>query len=165
MNKKPGLLFSVCFFAVVLLAAAFHMEILGKSGVKLPEGINPDSVLYVCPTANRTFDMLSAFMHRSRKFLYIAFGFGVIVLLFSWGWALYQNLVKDKFVKDAYKNSWGLTKFFFWVTVLFTVLMVNPNKLRSVTVRHKGHDSAWVLCENTSENAKAVKANAVKFRN
>ncbi|MBR5904163.1 MAG: hypothetical protein IKZ49_01355, partial [Alphaproteobacteria bacterium] len=89
------------------------------------------------------------------------FAFMVLVLMFSWGWALYQNLLKDKFSADAYKNPWELTKAIFWMAVVVFVLFKTPDYFRQVEVR--GHGANWVLCENTSDGARAVRPNAVTF--
>ena len=83
----------------------------------------------------------------------------VLVLTFSWGWALYQNLLKDKFSADAYKNPWALTKAVFWMAVAFFILFQTPNYFRRVEVR--GHGDNWVLCENTSAGARAVNPRAL----
>lgn len=154
MNKKPGLVLIVSVFAMIILASAFNMDFGGNPPVKLPNGINPDSVLYVCPAADSVWNQFSSVLHFLGKYAYLFFFFVFIVLGFSWGWALYQNLLKDKFSADAYKNPWDLTKVFFWMTIIFVVLYHGPNYFRSVTVR--GHGSDWVLCESTSAGAKAI---------
>ena len=159
MNKKPGLLIAVSIFAIIILSVAFNMNFGGGSPVKLPEGVNPDSVLYVCPIASNTWDHLSESLHFMSKYASFFFSFVGIVLFFSWGWALYQNLLKDKFNEEAYKNSWAITKVMFWLIIAFTVLIVTPNHYRRVDVR--GHGSDWVLCDSTSENAQPVKYKGV----
>ncbi len=161
MNKKPGLLLTVSILAIIVLAAAFDMNFGGDTTVRLRAGVNPNSVLYICPVADNVWDSLAQAMSFGRRYIYIGFCFAGIVLLFSWGWALYQNLVKDKFSADAYKNPWGLTKLFFWAGVICTVLAMTPNYFRTVHVHAHGHDSEWVLCDSTSADARAVNANAV----
>lgn len=161
MNKKPGLFFAVSVLAMIVLATAFDLNFGGNEAVHLRAGINPDSVLYVCPVEDHVWEAFSKVITEARKYIYVAFGFATIVLLFSWGWGLYQNLVKDKFNADAYKNSWGLTKLFFWAAVICIMLAQTPNYFRTVHVRSHNHDSEWVLCESTSTNARAVNAKAV----
>lgn len=161
MNKKPGLLVAVSILALIILATAFDMNFGGDAAVKLREGVNPDSVLYICPVVENAWDSIAQAMSIGRKYIYMGFAFAGIVLMFSWGWALYQNLVKDKFSADAYKNPWGLTKLFFWAAVICVVLALTPNYFRTVHVRYQGHDSEWVLCENTSTGARAVNAKSV----
>ena len=160
MNKNPGLLFTVSLLAIIVLAASFNMNFGGNAPVHLPAGVSPDSVLYVCPTGGAGgFLQFSVALHAVGKYAYLFFAFMVLVLAFSWGWALYQNLLKDKFSADAYKNPWGLTKGVFWMAVVFFVLFMTPNYFRRVEVR--GHGSDWVFCENTSAGARAVKPGAV----
>lgn len=162
MNKKPGLLFSVLLFAFIVLAASFNMNLDNRAAVKLRAGINPADVLYICPADNTTWLNISHSMHALSKYASIFFLFVGIVLFFSWGWALYQNLLKDKFVDDAYKTPWMLTKGFFWILIIFTLLVVTPNHYREVKVR--GQDTPWVLCDSDSAGARAVGYNAVSSR-
>lgn len=162
MNKKPGLLFAVCVLAMIILAASFGMNFGGNPPVQLPHGVNPDSVLYVCPASDSSWTEFAKALHFLGKYAYIMFYFAILVLLFSWGWAFYQNLLKDKFNEDAYKNSWDLTKVVFWAAVIFAVLYMTPNHFRIVDVR--GSNQEWVLCENTSTGAKPVKPRAVTLR-
>ena len=162
MNKKPGLLFIVSLLAIIILAASFHMDFGGNPPIHLPDGVNPDSVLYVCPAkAQGAWADFAAALHGIGRYLYLFFAFVVLVLMFSWGWGLYQNLLKDKFSADAYKNPWELTKVVFWMAVVCFVLFKTPDYFRQVEVR--GHGSDWTLCENTSEGARAVRPSAVSF--
>ena len=162
MNKKPGLVFSVLLFTFVILGAAFNMNLDGRTSVKLRAGIDSANVLYICPIDNTTWTGISSSLHTLSRYASIAFLFFGIVLFFSWGWALYQNLLKDKFVEDAYKMPWALTKGFFWVLIAFTILVVTPNHYRSVQVR--GQDTPWVLCDSNSAWARAVDYRAVSSR-
>lgn len=161
MNKKPGLFFSVCILAMIILASYFGFGLGGEEPVALPHGVNPDNVLYVCPVASNTWDSFAKAMSFGRKFIFIGFTFAFIVLLFGWGWALYQNLVKDKFSADAYKNPWDLTKLFFWAAVICTVLAMTPNYFRTVHIHKNGQTLNYVLCENTSVGARPVNPQAV----
>ena len=162
MNKKPGLFFAVCLLAMIILAVYFNMNFGGNPPVKLPSGVNPDSVLYVCPVADSVWTQVSQSLQMINKYAHLMFFFAVFVLIFSWGWALYQNLLKDKFNADAYKNSWDLTKIVFWMAVIYALLVYTPNHFRQVEVR--GTSAQYVLCENTSTGARAVKSGAVTVR-
>ncbi|MCQ2574789.1 MAG: hypothetical protein MJ156_01635 [Alphaproteobacteria bacterium] len=164
MNKKPGLLFSISILALIVLAASFDVHIGAQHVVRLREGIDPATVLYVCPIESSIWDNLSNALVNGRKYVYMFFFFFSMILLFSWGWALYQNLLKDKFSKDVYKNPWGLTKIFFWGFIIFLLLVHTPNHYRYVKIDIKGHTTEWVLCENTSEGARAISAKAIKVR-
>ena len=154
MNKKPGLFFAISVFTIIIVASAFHLGLGGDAPVKLREGVNPDNVLYVCSAASSTWEQVSQGLHFMAKFAPLFFSFIGIVLLFSWGWALYQNLLKDKFSDDVYKNPWDLTKVFFWIIVVFTVIYMTPNHFRGVEIR--GIDQKMVLCESNSPGARAI---------
>ena len=164
MNKKPGLFLAVSLLAVVILAASFDIHLGGVEPVHLRAGVNPGDVLYVCPVENMTFDSLAKSFSILSKQVTLLFTFALIILAFSWGWALYQNLLKDKFSADAYKNPWSLTKIFFWAMVVVTIIMVTPNYFRKVHVHSRGHTYDYVLCEQNSAGARAVNQRAVTFR-
>lgn len=160
MDKKPGLLFVVSLCAIIILAASFHMDFGGNAPVNLPAGVNPDNVLYVCPTGgDGVFSQFSVALHAIGKYVSLFFFFVIMVLVFSWGWGLYQNLLKDKFSADAYKNPWELTKIVFWGAVVVFVLFKTPDYFRSVQIR--GHGTNWTLCESTSAGARPVSPKAV----
>ena len=164
MNKKPGLVFSVLLFTFVILGAAFNMNLDGRTSVKLRAGIDSANVLYICPIDNTTWTGISSSLHTLSRYASIAFLLFGSVLFFSWGWALYQNLLKDKFSADVYKNPWGLTKIFFWAGVIITVLAMTPNYFRTVNVNINGDETQWFLCENTSDGARPVNPKTVTLR-
>jgi len=161
MNKKPGLFFTICALAMILLAAHFGMGLGGADIVKLRQGIDPNNVLYVCPVDSGNWSSFAESLSFAKKYIFRGFLFVFIILVFNWAWALYQNLVKDKFSADAYKNPWGFTKIFFWAAVICTILSMTPNYFRTVHVHVKGHVTNWVLCENNSANARPVNPKAV----
>lgn len=76
-----------------------------------------------------------------------------------WSWALYQNLLKDKFVRDAYKTPWEFTKLLFWAVVIITMLTMTPNHFR--TVHLDGASGDWILCDNNTPGARVVRADSV----
>ena len=164
MNKKPGLLFAVSMLALIILAVVFDLNFGGNAPVQLRPGVNPDDVLYVCPILEDSWSQFAEALSFGRKYIMMFFAFALIVLSFSWGWALYQNLLKDKFNADVYKNPWELTKIFFWGAVIVTVLSMTPNYFRTVNVNIGGNETKAVLCESTSENARAVNAQTVTLR-
>ena len=160
MNKKPGLLFAVSALAIIILAVSFNMNLGGNPIVSLNPGVDPAKVLYVCEIAKDSiWNQISASLHLMGKYAIFFFSFAFIVLFFSWGWALYQNLLKDKFNEDAYKNPWELTKIVFWIAIIFTALYVTPNHFRNVEIR--GHGDNWVLCDKNSDGARPVNFRAV----
>ena len=115
MNKKPGLLFSVCLLAVIVLAASFGLGFGGNPPLKLHPGVNPDNVLYVCPVGDSVWNQVSTSLGIFNKYASLLFFFAVFVLLFSWGWAFYQNLLKDKFNES--KNEFGFPSINFYKNI------------------------------------------------
>jgi len=161
MNKKPGLIFVVCLLAMIILATAFHMGLGGGTAIKLRQGVDPNNVLYVCPITENGWTSFAESLTFAKRYVIQGFIFVFMILLFSWSWALYQNLVKDKFNENAYKSPWGFTKIFFWAVVAFTILSMTPNYFRTVRVHLNGRVYDMTLCENNSEGAHAVTPKAV----
>ena len=153
MNKKPGLLFSIYALAIVMLAAAFKWNLFNAKSSAL-QSKNVAEYLFVCPMTSSKWDLIANIFSKGEQYISMAVFFVIIVLLFAWGWALYQNLLKDKFNADAYKNPWLITKIAFWATIVCIILMKTPNHFRP---QIHINSTNWVLCENTSENARAVR--------
>ncbi len=167
MNKKPGLLYSVYALAVVILMTVFHLSLPEpeNSVVQSVKNVDITNRLFVCPMSNETWDLISGLLESAKTYIYMGGTFIVIVLLFSWGWALYQNLLKDKFSADVYKTPWLITKITFWIIVICFVLLMTPNYFRTkVPVRSKGQLTDWVLCEQNSEHAQSIKIKKIVWR-
>ena len=163
MDKKKGLLFSVCAFALILLEAIFKVKLRGGGESAQAMAKNSADYLFVCPMSSHTWDAVSKAFSRLQQYISMFVVFIVIVLLFSWGWALYQNLLKDKFVADAYKRPWDITKVVFWATIVLVMAVLTPNYFRpKITGRSNGHETKWVLCEQTAAGARAVPVNKIK---
>jgi hypothetical protein len=125
--------------------------------------LTPDvaaNALYVCPAASSVWDSvamgLRPFINQLTMILFAA----IILVFFGWCWALYQNLLKDKFEQKAFDNVWVFTKVLFWIAVVVTILIWTPNHYKSVHVN--GAPGNYVLCEANQPGALAVKASAVK---
>lgn len=163
MDKKKGLLFSVCAFALILLEAIFKVKLRGGDESVKAMAKNAADYLFVCPVSNHTWDAVAKSLSRLQQYISMFVVFVIIVLLFSWGWALYQNLLKDKFVADAYKRPWEITKMLFWATIVLVMAVMTPNHFRpKITGRSNGHETKWVLCEQTSAHARAIPLNKIK---
>lgn len=151
--------FAVIVLAAIVIATAFGLSF---SGTDVVVSVPPELAgqeLYVCPAESETWTSIAQGFAPVRQFFVMGFFFAVLILLFSWGWALYQNLLKDEFKKDAYTKPWGMTKMLFWATVLLLLLNLTPNYFRSVKVN--GLPGDWVVCENTDTDAKVVPASSV----
>ncbi len=163
MNKKPGLLFSVYALALIILATIFKLHL--HLGAEEAGAITKDAAnhLFYCPVTGSRWDDFARLFSMGEDFVSLTIAFVALVLVFSWGWALYQNLLKDKFNADVYKTPWQITKIIFWVAVICYILTLTPNHFRpKIMVRSGGQKTEQVLCEQTSPGAKAVKIRTVK---
>lgn len=155
---KPTMMFAIVMLTAIVLMTAFNINILPNE-VNVISATDAPNALYVCPAASNLWDKLAEGFQILKKPLIIGFFFGLILLVFIWAWALYQNLLKDKFVRDAYKTPWAFTKLLFWGVVIVSLLLATPNYFR--TVHLKGAPGNWVLCDNTTPGNRAVRADAV----
>lgn len=154
---KPGLLFGIAMLAVIILMSSFGLHFGSGAELNIPDSVS-GSVLYLCPAASG-WDTASKILSGFSLPITIIFFFAAIILLFAWGWALYQNLLKDKFNKDSFKNAWEFSKIFFWAGVVALLVISTPNHFRGVKIT--GYDGNYVLCEKSSKDAMAVRADAV----
>ncbi len=155
---KPTMMFAIILLTSIILMTAFNIN-LGPNETVAVSAVNAPNALYVCPAASGLWDGLSVGFAMFKRPLIIGFFFSLIILLFTWGWALYQNLLKDKFVRDAFKTPWAFTKLLFWAVVIISMLMATPNYYR--TVHLVGAPGNWVLCDNNTPGRQAVRASAV----
>lgn len=151
---KPSMIFAIVMLTAIVLVVSFDLQLLPTTPISLPDGMDSGNILYVCPAANSTWDSIANAMHSLLRPITIGFFFAGIVLLFVWAWALYQNLLKDKFDKASFTNPWGFTKLLFWAIVIVTLVTVTPNHFKSVHVT--GLPDNYVLCENNTPGAHAV---------
>lgn len=157
---KPIMLFSVILIAAIILAASFGLHIMP---IEPLYNLAPDvagGALYVCPAASATWDAVAQGIRPYLNYINMFFFFAIMLLLFGWGWSLYQNLLKDKFEQNAFKNVWGFTKALFWGVVVVALLATTPNYFRTVSI--VGAPGKYVLCESNTPGALPVKASAVK---
>ena len=61
-----------------------------------------------------------------------------------------------------FSKPWGFTKLLFWAGVIMMLVFNTPNKYRTVSVTNKPGN--WVLCESSSDGARAVNSNLVHAR-
>ncbi len=155
---KPTMMFAIIMMTAIILMTVFNINFAPTEPIALSETVAA-SALYVCPAKVSFWDGLANGMAMLKKPLIIGFYFALILLVFVWAWALYQNLLKDKFMRDAYKNPWAYTKMLFWAVVIVCLVMYTPNHFRSVKV--SGTNTDWVLCESNTPGAKAVNETTV----
>ena len=113
---KPVMLYAIIAVAAIAIVASFGFQ-LGNPPPVIPESV-ADNVLFVCPVENATWDFIAAGFHPFNRYIIGGFFFTAVLLLFGWGWQLYQNLLSDKFKRESFKNIWGFTKIWFWALVI-----------------------------------------------
>lgn len=161
---KPTMLFAIVMLTAIVMIASFGLQIAPTPPVQIPADMM-GNVLFVCPAASSAWDSFATAVHPFTHYLTIMFFFATMILLFHWGWALYQNLLKDKFDRGSFTNSWKFTKFLFWAAVIIIVAVSTPNHFRRVyVVQQNGekYPGEYVLCERDTPGALAVRANAVR---
>jgi len=151
---KPSMIFAIVMLTAIVLVVSFDLQLSPIVPVALPDGIDAGRILYVCPAESQTWDSVATALHGLIRPITIGFFFAGMILLFVWGWALYQNLLKDKFDKSSFTTPWGFTKFMFWAAVIITLAAATPNYFKSVHVT--GVTGDYILCDNTTPGARAV---------
>ncbi len=157
MNKT--MVFAIVAMTAIIMMSAFNLQIMPHASVVVPN-MAAGSELYVCPAADTMWDSFANMARMFSKPIWIIVLFGATILMFTWGWAFYQNLLKDKFDRGVYKKPWGFTKLLFWAIVAIVLCMYTPNHFRGVSVT--GMAGEWVLCQDDTPGAIAVRADAVK---
>ena len=155
--KKP-MMSAIILLTIIILMASFDFSLDGSAPIMVPESAR-GTVLFVCPATGGFWGAMASGFAPFTRYIVMGFFFAAIVLAFMWGWALYQNLLKDSFNKDSFSNPWSFTKMLFWAGVVFILVLNTPNRYRSVTV--SGVSGDWVLCESSSAGARVVNADLV----
>lgn len=155
---KPTMLFAIVMLTAIVLITSFDLQFGASTPVAVPESMAAN-VLYVCPVASGTWDAVARALMPFTRSITIGFLFAAMILMFSWGWALYQNLLKDSFKRESFKNPWAFTKMWFWAGVIILMMALTPNHFREVHLT--GSTSSYILCDNNTPGARAVRASAV----
>lgn len=155
---KPTFIFSIVALVAIVVAASFGIQLVPHPSIIVPESV-AGSELYVCHAASQTWDTMANSLRLFNRYIIIGFFFVVMILLFNWGWVMYQNLLNDKFKRESFSNVWKFTKFTFWVGVIILMIAMTPNHFRTVHIR--GVSGDWVLCDSNTPGAAAVRADAV----
>lgn len=155
---KKQMMSAIIMLTIIILMASFDFSLDGSPPISLSPN-TAGQALFVCPAASSFWDSIASGFSFFREYVLMGFFFAAIVLAFMWGWALYQNLLKDSFNKDAFSKPWGFTKLLFWAAVVLLIVFNTPNRYRTVGITGKTGD--YVLCENTSVGAKVVRSDLV----
>ena len=158
---KPVMLYAIIAVAAIAIVASFGFQ-LGQTEMPQMSESLASNILFVCPGNNLTWDSIAFGMTPFMRYVIGGVFFTAVLLLFGWGWQLYQNLLSDKFKRDSFKNIWGFTKIWFWALVIVMLIFYTPNRFRRVEIT--GAEGNWVLCEGNDPAARAVQANAVHAR-
>ncbi|MBO4480703.1 MAG: hypothetical protein J5742_03735 [Alphaproteobacteria bacterium] len=158
--KKP-MISAIVFLTIVILMASFGFSLDGTPPMVLPESIR-GSALFVCPANSDFWDAMATGFGQFHRYILIGFFFGAIILAFAWGWALYQNLLQDKFKREDFAKPWAFTKLLFWAGVAILIILHTPNHYRRLEIR--GTTGDWVICDNTSTDVRAVPINLVETK-
>lgn len=156
---KPTMVTAICLLTAIIIVSSFGLQLDPVDVSSQISGAASANTLYVCPINSSIWDPIAAGFSQFATFFKVILAACLIVLSFSWGWAFYQNLLKDKFDGDKYKQPWGLTKMLFWGVVVIFMLMMTPNYFRTVHINGTNQD--YILCEAGDNNARAVPADTV----
>ncbi len=155
---KPPLVFAIVMLTAIVMVASFGMQLSPHEPLQVPSDM-AGRALYVCHAASSTWDSIAMALRPFRRYLTVGFFFVSMILVFSWGWQMYQNLLNDKFKRESFSNTWKFTKFTFWAAVIVIMLAATPNHFRTVHIR--GVHGDWVLCDVDTPGASAVRSDAV----
>lgn len=157
---KPTMMVAVMMITAIVLMISFDISLsTSTSAITLDPSVAPNA-LFVCPVPqDSVWAEIASGLSILKRPLLIGLFFAVMVLTAVWLWALYQNLLKDKFDRNAFKNPWGFTKMLFWGAVAIFILIRTPDSFRIVHI--DGATGDWVLCDNNTPGARAVHADKV----
>ena len=155
---KPLMLFAIVALVSIVIVVSFGLQLAPNAPITLSAESVPYA-LYICPTDSTFWDGFATALQPFHRYFIIALFAVVMLLAFSWGWSLYQNLLSDSFKRDSFKKPWQLTKYTFWISVIVLLFVMTPNHFRTVTV--DGLSGEYVLCESDTPGARAVRYDAV----
>lgn len=158
---KKSMISVIIFLTAIVLMATFDFSLGPDTAINVPADMR-GTALFICPAESSLWNSLAAGFGQFYKYITIGFFFAAIILVFFWGWSLYQNLLKDSFKKEDFSTPWAFTKILFWAGVIMVLVFNTPNKYRTVSVTNKPGN--WVLCESSSDGAVAVNSNLVHAR-
>lgn len=155
---KPNFLFAIIALISIVIISSFDLQLAPNAALQIPENMIGQA-LYVCPAESSVWSSVAQMLQPVSKYITIAFFFIVMLLLFNWGWALYQNLLSDSFKRESFSKPWQFTKLTFWAGVIVLLLVFTPNHYRTVHI--EGATGEWVLCESDTPGVLAVRAELV----
>ncbi len=161
MNKT--LVLTIVLLTMIIIMASFDLSLGGGAALQIPADYT-GRALFVCPAANNFWDGISKSLSQFSNYITMGIFFCGIILVFVWGWAIYQNLLTDKFKKESFTKPWDFTKLLLWAIVILVLLLWTPNHFRTVRLNIGGATGNWVLCEATSPGAKIAPISAISAK-
>ena len=166
---KKGLLYCIIALAAIIIVVSFNMQLGVIPQQNIPAELT-GKILYVCPTTSIGWDSAALALRPFVNYVIAAYFFTLVLLMFGWGWQLYQNLLSDKFKRESFKNIWSYTKIWFWALVIGMLVLITPNGFRRINLTNNGSD--WILCESSDAcdihdpkcHTRVVRAEAVQIR-
>lgn len=159
---KKTMLWVVMAVIAIMLMVAFDLSLSPTEPIVLADNIAPNA-LFVCPVSTDSVWVdISNGLNQVRTWVVIGLLFAVFLLIAIWSWALYQNLLKDKFDRASFKGPWGYTKFLFWAIIVVVMLMKTPDSYRLVEI--SGARGNWVLCDNNTPGAHAAPISKIHYK-
>lgn len=155
---KKTMIFAILILTAIVIVSSFGFQLSSMRPVTVPASFAGHE-LYVCPGGGGEWAEAAKILRPFNQYIISGFFFVVILLMFNWGWVLYQNLLKDSFNRDSFKNVWQYTKITFWAGVIVAIVVWTPDHFKTVHIR--GASGEWVLCENNTPGARAVRSDAV----
>lgn len=155
---KPTMMFAIMMVTAIVLMISFDISLSPNAPIVLNDTVAPNA-LFVCPVTKSIWTDIASGIGVLRRPLLIGLFFAIMILTAVWSWALYQNLLKDKFDRGTYKNPWAYTKLLFWASIVVFMLIRTPDSFRTVHI--DGANGDWVLCDNNTPGARAVHADKV----
>ena len=170
---KPALLFSVLAVIAIMVLVSFETgpgEWMGMAPAahRFRETTDLGGVLYVCPAADSVWGSISETLHQLRTQILMLFSAALLFLIAAFGWALYQDLIKDKFIYNDWRFTIGFAKGLFYLAIAVTIAMYSPNFFKTVGIRgvddEQGAPRKFVLCERDTPGSRPVRESAVVLR-
>lgn len=155
---KKNMILAIMAIAAIIIMSSFDIQLWPHNAIKIPASYE-GAALFVCPIGNDAWAQFAKGIAPMRKYITWVFFFIIMLLMANWAWALYQNLLSDKFKRDSYSKVWAFTKMAFWAIIIITIVTNTPNHYRMVHL--DGINGDWVLCESNSPGARAVRSDAV----
>ena len=152
------ILFWALLAVAIITASVNHFQLTKPKVIELSDSV-ASQALFVCPAADKSFDLLAKELTGMKKTLNIFYIALVLLWIANLGWTIYNSLLIDKFERSRFDFPIFLGKSLIFLFVIGTVFMNSPNHYRDVVVL--GSDKSWVLCEKNSPNAQAVQSSAL----